>query len=70
MAANPMKNLVNNMVMGKAKMGLQNPNMRQMDPTSQTLTGGMQQMDAAWQQSKKNTQNSSKKINKNIANFF
>ena len=49
--ANPMKNLMNQMVTGKGQMGMQNPNARLVDPNMQDMNAVMKNMDAAWGQS-------------------
>lgn len=47
-----MKNLINNMVMGKSIAGLQNPNMRTLDPQAETMNGAMGNIEGIWNNSK------------------
>lgn len=51
MAANPMKNLINNMVMGKSVAAVHNPHSRIIDPKMQTMNGAMGNIEATWAQS-------------------
>lgn len=48
-----MKNLIQNMVMGKSMGAMQNPNSRLIDPRTQTMNGAMGNIEGAWANSKK-----------------
>lgn len=52
MAANPMKNLINNMVMGNSMAAMQNPNSRVIGADAQTMNGAMGNIEGAWANSK------------------